>query len=274
MAQSRAPSAPLGTMNTPVTLASSSAVDSDFSCPSQPLGKLFGAISCRWGDYAGASTDPSNNNVAWGSSQLNGPTGGASEFGNQAQWATQNFAIIANEVELVAPAVTGLTPKKGPVTGGTVVKISGTNFGGASAVKFGSKSATSFTVNSETSITASAPANAAGIVDVTVTTPGGTSAAVLADHFKYLPVVSGVSPNKGSAAGGTSVTVTGAGFALGASATTFKFGTAKASAVNCGSSTSCTLVSPPHAAGTVDVKATVSKVTSAKNAPADQFAYS
>jgi len=107
-----------------------------------------------------------------------------------------------------------------------------------------------------------------------VTTPGGTSAAVLADHFKFAPVVSGVTPSKGPTAGGTSVTVTGAGFAPGASGTTFKFGTAKASAVNCGSSTSCTLVSPPHAAGTVDVKATVNKAASAKNAPADQFTYS
>ena len=33
-------------------------------------------------------------------------------------------------------------------------------------------------------------------------------------------------------------------------------------------------VSPPHAAGTVDVKATVNKAASAKNAPADQFTYS
>ena len=67
------------------------------------------------GDYGGESTDPSNANVAWGSNQFNGPTGGASEFGHEAQWATQNFAILTNEVELVAPAVTKVAPKKGPV---------------------------------------------------------------------------------------------------------------------------------------------------------------
>jgi hypothetical protein len=35
----------------------------------------------------------------------------------------------------------------------------------------------------------------------------------------------------------------------------------------------CTMLSPTHAVGTVDVKATVATLTSAKNAPADQFTY-
>jgi IPT/TIG domain len=273
MAQSRAASAPAGTMNTPVTLASSSAIDSDFSCPSQPLGKLTGATACRWGDYAGASVDPSNANVVWGSNQFNGPTGGATEFGHEAQWATQNFALTANEVELVAPTVTKLKPTKGPVIGGTAVTITGTSFGGATAVKFGLVNATSFTVNSETSIIATSPAETAGTVDVTVTTPGGTSAISSADRFKFVPTVTGLSPNAGPKAGGTSVTVTGTGFALGKSATIFKFGAAKATSVNCTSTTTCAAVAPAHEAGVVDVKATVNKVSSVKNAPADQFTY-
>jgi hypothetical protein len=95
MAQSRIGSAPEGTMNTPITLGSSSAIDSDFSCPSQPLGKQRKTTSCRWGDYAGASVDPSNAKVVWGSSQLNGPTGASTEFGHKAQWVTRNFALEA-----------------------------------------------------------------------------------------------------------------------------------------------------------------------------------
>ena len=65
-----------------------------------------------------------------------------------------------------------------------MVTITGTNFTGTTQVDFGSVSATSFTVNSNTSITATAPAEAAGIVDITVT-KSGTSAAGAADHYTY-----------------------------------------------------------------------------------------
>jgi hypothetical protein len=75
------------------------------------------------------------------------------------------------------PAVTTLSPTIGPVAGGTSVTITGTAFTGATAVKFGSTAATSFTVNSATAITAKAPAGSSGMVEVTVTTPNGTSPA-------------------------------------------------------------------------------------------------
>jgi Regulator of chromosome condensation (RCC1) repeat/IPT/TIG domain len=170
------------------------------------------------------------------------------------------------------PVITKRVPGTGPATGGTTVKIYGTNFVFVSAVKFGSLDASSFTVGAKT-ITAVAPAQAAGTVDITVTTTGGTSALTKMDTFKYLPTVTGLSPNTGSKAGGTSVTVTGAGFVLGATATVFKFGTAKAKSVECTSTTTCTLTAPAHAVGTVDVKATVNKLSSAKNAPADRYSY-
>jgi large repetitive protein len=53
-------------------------------------------------------------------------------------------------------------------------------------VLFGSTSA-SFTVNAAgTLIIAVAPAEAAGTVDILVTTPGGTSAAVAEDQFTFV----------------------------------------------------------------------------------------
>ncbi len=106
-----------------------------------------------------------------------------------------------------------------------------------------------------------------------VTTPGGPSAATSKDHFAYAPAIESVSPNGGSTLGGTSVTVTGSGFALGSVATTFKFGKVKAGSVNCTSSTSCTMTAPAQPAGTVDVVATVNKVNSPLSA-ADHFTYS
>jgi len=86
-----------------------------------------------------------------------------------------------------APAVTGISPALGPITGGTTVTITGTDFNGATAVRFGTVAATSFTVNSDTQITATAPAvSTPGPVDVTVTTAAGTSATGTADRYAYV----------------------------------------------------------------------------------------
>ena len=169
--------------------------------------------------------------------------------------------------------VTKLTPDKGPAAGGTKVTITGQNFTGATAVNFGSLSATSFTVKSPTSIIAVTRAEVAKTVDVTVTTSNGTSAISSLDRFKFgPPTVTSVSPNAGSKAGGTSVTVTGTGFGLGTEATLFRFGAKESTTVNCTSNTTCRVVVPSHVVGTVNVKATVSGQSSPK-VVADQYTY-
>src|SRR5437879_3498832 len=66
-----------------------------------------------------------------------------------------------------------ISPNQGSTAGGTTVSITGVNLSGASAVRFGSKPAT-ITANTATSVTVTSPSGA-GVVDVTVTTPGGTS---------------------------------------------------------------------------------------------------
>jgi hypothetical protein len=169
------------------------------------------------------------------------------------------------------PTVTSVKPNNGPVTGETTVTLTGANLGEASVVEFGSTPA-SFSVSSATSITAVSPAHAVGIVDITVTTPFGTTVISSKDHFKFLPTVTAVSPSEGPTVGGTSVTVSGAGFAVGKTATVVKFGTARAASVDCTSATECTVTSPAHAGGPVDVLVTVSKTTSVKSA-ADRFTY-
>ncbi|HYB22598.1 MAG TPA: IPT/TIG domain-containing protein [Solirubrobacteraceae bacterium] len=83
------------------------------------------------------------------------------------------------------PTVTKLTPKNGPTAGGTPVTITGTNFVGVTAVKFGSTEAKGFKVNSATSITAESPPEAAGTVEVSVTTESGTSSPSSKDKFKF-----------------------------------------------------------------------------------------
>jgi hypothetical protein len=84
------------------------------------------------------------------------------------------------------PVITSSSPSSGTLNGGTSVTIRGTGFTGATAVFFGGTPAASFTVNSDSQITAISPAHASGgPVDITVTTPGGTSATSSNDHFTW-----------------------------------------------------------------------------------------
>jgi streptogramin lyase len=82
------------------------------------------------------------------------------------------------------PTVAALSPTYSTAASGTVVTVTGTNFSSASRVMFGKVLATSFTVVSSTEITAAEPVGA-GVVDVLVTTPQGTSAASTSDSFTY-----------------------------------------------------------------------------------------
>jgi hypothetical protein len=95
--------------------------------------------------------------------------------------SSDQFTFIA----IAAPTVSGVSPNSGTVNGGTTVTITGANFTNATAVDFGGTPA-GFTVNDDSSITAVSPvAAAAGTVDVTVVTAGGSSATSVADHFTY-----------------------------------------------------------------------------------------
>lgn len=153
------------------------------------------------------------------------------------------------------PAVTGLSPDGAPLSGGSSITISGFDLSEASAVSFGGVAATSFRVNLSTSITATAPAHAAGTVDVSVTTPAGTSPASPADQFTYAPppTIKKVSPKSGSTGGGTVVTITGTGFST---ASAVHFGTSAAASFTIDSSTTITAVTPAEAAGSVSVTVT------------------
>ena len=168
------------------------------------------------------------------------------------------------------PTVTAVSPNAGPLGGTTGVTITGTSFTGATAVDFGTGQAgTNVTVVSSSEITVNAPADSAATVDVTVTTPGGTSATSSADHFTYtaVPTVTAVSPSSGPGAGGTSVTVTGSNLA---NATAVKFGTT-AGTVTADGAGSITVTSPAGT-GTQDITVTTAGGTSATSG-ADQFTY-
>ena len=171
-----------------------------------------------------------------------------------------------------APSVTAVSPVAGVPTGGASVAIAGAGFTGVSAVKFGAVAAAGYTVNSTSQITATSPVQSAGVVDVTVTTPAGTSAHSAADQFSYeaVPSVSAISPMAGLAAGGSTVTINGTGFN---DASAVDFGATNGAAnYTVSSSTQITATSPPGTAGTVDVLVTTPIETSVAVA-ADQFTY-
>lgn len=125
------------------------------------------------------------------------------------------LAISASSASAASPpSITNVAPATGPVAGGTELHIGGTNFAGATEVRFGSTPA-SFNVKSAIRIDAIAPPGSEGTVDVTVTTPAGTSGIRREDHFSYVPpgpAVVEVHPDEGPVTGGQSASVFGAHF--------------------------------------------------------------
>ncbi|MDQ3264134.1 MAG: IPT/TIG domain-containing protein [Myxococcota bacterium] len=152
-----------------------------------------------------------------------------------------------------APSLTSVTPAVGPATGGTSVTLDGANFVDGATVRFGEVEATGVVFGSATSLTAQAPGQPAGTVTVTVTNPDGQTG-VLAAAFTYqaVPAVTlgAVNPASGSTNGGTDVTLTGTGFAAGA---TVRFGGVESTQAVVASESSISARAPAHPAGAVDV---------------------
>jgi subtilase family serine protease len=153
----------------------------------------------------------------------------------------------------VPPTITSFNPTHGTFAGGTTVTLHGTGFIGVKNVTFGGIPGTSLTIVSDSKLTVVTPydhnlANA----EVKLNTPGGTATA--STGFGYDPVITFVSPPSGPAAGGTTVTLTGIALSTDL---TFDFGTGNAATKkSCNPThTTCTMMTPPHAAGTVNVRA-------------------
>jgi IPT/TIG domain len=167
------------------------------------------------------------------------------------------------------PTITSISPASGPA--GTVVTITGTGFTGATSVKFGTVNSASLTPISDTQIKVASPVGVVGTVDVTVTTPGGTSPVAVADQFNYVaataPVVTGVSPASGLA--GTVVTIAGTGLT---GATSVSFGFAGAASFTTVSDSQIRATSPTGNVGTVDVIVVTPGGPSGVST-ADQFTY-
>jgi hypothetical protein len=112
--------------------------------------------------------------------------------------------------------ISGISPVYGPLSGGTVVTITGTGFKTGCSVKFGTISALSVNVLNGTSVQAtSPPKGSTGIVDITLNNPDGGSA-VLHSAFEYRviqsPIISSLDIQDGPFAGGQQVRIYGTNF--------------------------------------------------------------
>lgn len=164
---------------------------------------------------------------------------------NQSAELQRAFRFVA------PPTLTAAAPTTGDVTGGTQVRLTGGGFSASTTVTFGGLAATQVSFVSDTEVDAVTPAHGPGAVDIVVSTNGAS--ATLTGGFTYTrsaPTLTAAAPASGPIAGGTLLTLTGTGFAAGATVTV---GGVAATDVVIVSNVLARVVTPAHAAGAVDV---------------------
>lgn len=152
-----------------------------------------------------------------------------------------------------APFKSSLSPSSGVTAGGDTVTINGTGLSTATSVSFGGVTATPTVVN-DAQLTVTAPAGAAaGPVGVSVTTAGGTNNG-LTYTYVDAPTIGTPVPASGPTSGGTAVTIPGTAL-TNTQSVTFDGVPAPFSVIN---DTTLSAVTPPGAAGAVDLVVTTS----------------
>jgi hypothetical protein len=181
--------------------------------------------------------------------------------------ASQADHAIVELARTVKPTVSRVNHLYGSTEGGSEVFIKGSGFAEGAKVLFGGTPSPSVTVNSASSIKAISPVGSEGPASVKVENGAGAS---VEESFIYTdkPTVTGVSPDIGSEAGGTTVKIAGSGFLPGA---TVRFGTRAASGVTVTPPESITATSPPGV-GATDVTVATTHGTSEAGL-ADKFIY-
>ena len=149
-----------------------------------------------------------------------------------------------------------IIPDSGTEAGGTyVILLSNSYFTDNMTVTFGGISASNVEVANSSRLTCYTNTNSPGTVDVVATRSDGFS---LTYHSAFTftvasPTIFRISPTSGTAAGGTTVTITGRYFQSGA---TVRFNNSAATDVMFISSTTLTAVTPASSSGTASVKVT------------------
>ncbi|KAJ5151513.1 uncharacterized protein N7482_010765 [Penicillium canariense] len=159
---------------------------------------------------------------------------------------------------IAIPAPADAVPSSDITAGGSTIAITGTDLADTTSVKFGTTPAASFTVIDDTEIDAVAPSHVVSTVPINITSPGGTDSS-LSFSFQPSPVITSITPTSGPTAGGTTVTITGAGLI---NTLDVFFGTTAATAFTINSDNTITATSPAAAAGATAVTVNTASATS------------
>ncbi|XP_048575327.1 fibrocystin-L-like isoform X2 [Nematostella vectensis] len=146
----------------------------------------------------------------------------------------------------LTPTVTDITPISGKVTGGTNLTITGTDFGTDSGVKImiGAKECVRIS-NTDTQIKCTVPMSEAGSFPITIEIPNKGFSLIPGEfaNFEYKLKITSISPQSGSMAGGTELTINGEGFSADLAGNVVTVG-GKPCRVTAASETSVTCVTP------------------------------
>lgn len=159
-----------------------------------------------------------------------------------------------NSAPITPPNLVSVQPSVGALAGGTQVTLAGTNLGGAVEIRFGGIVATDVVEVDDSTLQAlTPPGMQPGPADVQVVTAGGSS--ILIAGFEYEAptnlVITSVSPDRGSTAGGTEVQIAGSGWDPNQELSV-EFGGLMAM-VTSTSATEITVTTPPHPEATIHV---------------------
>ena len=160
-----------------------------------------------------------------------------------------------------APIISSIDKSSGSVAGGNPVTFKGSGFSSRAAVTFGGIPATAVTSRSPIAITATAPMHEPGRVDVELLVDS-CIASIVKGGYTYVAsqpaptgqtafVISSIDPAAGNVKGGTTVTISGSGFATGDQET---FGGVKSATTRDATTGALVAVAPAHGAGRVDLE--------------------
>jgi Tol biopolymer transport system component len=152
------------------------------------IGTGFSNPTVRFGPFAATVGAPSNATtitVTVPPANVAGPVPIVVQNSNGTTAVSNSPFTYTNPLPTQAPSIQPLTPNRGPVTGGTAITITGTQFFPGATVTVGGVAATDVQVLSNTQIVAVTPAGAEGQQDVVVTVFGVSSPA---QPFTYDPL--------------------------------------------------------------------------------------
>ncbi len=141
------------------------------TCSEETLGKVAfynGDDLLGEANVSGGSASLSTNTLPLGTQTVS-----AKYLGNSSCTVSySNDLSVTVENAAGGPTITSVSPKNGPITGGTPVTITGTNFYDSTLVNFGSGNPATCDAISSTQMVCTTPAHAAGVVDISATNTG------------------------------------------------------------------------------------------------------